>query len=80
MPTSEVTCPLPHLELFIQTCPARVPRCRDAGEVAVKLASCHFCLLPQDGFHQGIVDEDVLLLDDKRQKKSVGMSIIKSLA
>lgn len=60
-----------YLELFVQMCPAAVSWCRDAVEVAVKLAGCHFCLLPQNGFHQGIVDENVLLLDqpkgDKRQ-------------
>lgn len=61
-----------NLELFLQMCPAAVSWCRDAAEVAVKLAGCHFRLFPQNGFHQGIVDEDVLLLDqpngDKRQK------------
>lgn len=38
----------------------------------MKLAGRHFRLLPQNGFHQGVVDEDVLLLDqpngDKRHK------------
>lgn len=47
-------------------CPAAVPWCRDAVEVAVKLAGPHFRLLPQNGFHQGIVDEDVLLLDQPK--------------
>lgn len=44
-------------------CAPAPPWCPDVVEVAVKLARCHLCLLPQNGFHQGIVDEDVLLLD-----------------
>lgn len=56
-----------HLELFLQSCPAAVSWSCDAVEVAVKLAGCHFCLLPQNGFLQGIMDEDVLLLDQSKR-------------
>ncbi|TNN88195.1 hypothetical protein EYF80_001411 [Liparis tanakae] len=39
-------------------CPSAASWCRDAVKVAVKLAGWHFCLIPQNGFHQGIVDKD----------------------
>lgn len=61
-----------HLELLLQVCPAIMPWCHDAVKVAVKLAGPHFCLLPQNGFHQGIVDEDVLLLDQIKSDKIAG--------
>lgn len=57
-----------HLELFLHMCAAAVSWCCDIVEVAVKLAGRHLRLLPQDGFHQGIVNEDVLLLDQPRKR------------
>ncbi len=58
-----------HLELFLQMRRAAVSWSCDAVDVAVKLASSHFRLLSQNGFHQGIVDEDVLLLDQQKGDK-----------
>lgn len=51
-----------YLELFLQSCLAPDSWCEDAVNVTVQLTGRHFSLLPENGFQQGIVDEDVLLL------------------
>lgn len=60
-----------HLELFLQMCSTTVSWCRNAVEVTVELTGCHFCFLSQNCFHQGIMDEDVLLLDQPKKQKKV---------
>lgn len=51
-----------YLELFFQSRLASYSWYEDAVNVAVQLTGRHFCLLSKNGFQQGIVDENVLLL------------------
>lgn len=51
-----------HLKLLLQSCFSSYSWYKDAVDIAVQLTGGHFSLLSQNGFQQGIMDEDVLLL------------------
>lgn len=58
----------PHLELLLQSCFAPWAQRQDVVDITVELTGGHLCFLPKNDFHQGIVDEDILLLNTQRQK------------
>lgn len=62
-------CSSHHLELFFQARLTIVSWCCNIVEVAVNLSEGHFCLLSQYGFHHSIMDEDILFLEETKQKK-----------
>ena len=51
------------LELLLQARLAPRTRCEDAVDVAMELSAQHLSLLAHDGLHQGIMNENVLLLN-----------------
>lgn len=51
-----------HLELFVQTRPPSRPRDQQLVHVPVQLSRLHLRLSGQDGFHQGVVDKNILFL------------------
>lgn len=51
-----------YLELFFQSCLSAHSWYEDAIDIAMQLIWRYFRLFSKNGFQQGIVDEDVLLL------------------
>lgn len=63
-----------HLELSVQARRPSMPCGQQLVHVPVQLSRHHLSLSGQDGFHQDIVDKNVLLLHtgDKELSRSVG--------
>lgn len=65
--SSQAATRFTHPELFLQaSAPSWVGR-QNAVDITVKLPDRHLCLFAQDGLHQSIMDENVLLLKEKTQ-------------
>lgn len=53
---------LTHLELLLQARPPSMPRGQQLIHVPVQVCRRHLRLSTQDGFHQGVVDKNILFL------------------
>jgi len=51
-----------HLELFVQLSPPSRPRGKHLIHIPVQVSFLNLCLSKQDGFHQRIVDKNILFL------------------
>lgn len=57
-----------YLELFVHPCSSIRPWGHQLVHVRMQLSHCHLCLTRQDGFHQGIVDKNILFLQKEKNR------------